>query len=84
MRAAPATAPPKPSQRVLVLYSDERLLPANIAIDEAIRATFAASTNNRSNSIASSLTAPAFRARRRNNTSVISFGINTASVLPTW
>ena len=47
-RARAAVTPvAKPSQRVLVLYSDERLLPANIAIDEAIRATFAASTNNR-------------------------------------
>ena len=34
-------------QRVLVLYSDERLLPANIIIDEAIRTTLAAGTNNR-------------------------------------
>ena len=42
----PAAAAMKQSQRVLVLYSDERLLPANIAIDEAIRATFAASTGN--------------------------------------
>ena len=31
-------------QRVLVLYSDERLLPANIIIDEAIRAAFAVGT----------------------------------------
>ena len=38
---------PAPVQRVLVLYSDERLLPANIIIDEAIRTAFAASTNNR-------------------------------------
>jgi PAS domain S-box-containing protein len=36
-----------PSRRVLVLYSDERLLPANIIVDEAIRATFAADTSNR-------------------------------------
>ena len=43
--AWPAMAADAP--RVLVLYSDERLLPANIAIDEAIRATFAASTGNR-------------------------------------
>ena len=43
--AAPATAPAQPPPRVLLLYSDERLLPANIAIDEAIRATFAATTN---------------------------------------
>jgi hypothetical protein len=32
---------------VLVLYSDERLLPANIIVDEAIRATFAVGINNR-------------------------------------
>ena len=38
---------PAPAQRVLVLYSDERLFPANIIIDEAIRAAFAARTNNR-------------------------------------
>jgi hypothetical protein len=38
---------PAPVQRVLVLYSDERLLPANIIMDEAIRTAFAASTNNR-------------------------------------
>ncbi|HEY5705120.1 MAG TPA: PAS domain-containing protein [Terrimicrobiaceae bacterium] len=36
-----------PLQRVLVLYSDERLLPANIIVDEAIRATFAVDTGNR-------------------------------------
>src|SRR5271165_299369 len=36
-----------PVQRVLVLYSDERLLPANIIVDEAIRAAFAVGTNNR-------------------------------------
>src|SRR5271165_2405876 len=37
---------PAPAQRVLVLYSDERLFPANIIIDEAIRAAFAVRTNN--------------------------------------
>jgi PAS domain S-box-containing protein len=36
-----------PLRRVLVLYSDERLLPANIIMDEAIRATFAAGTKSR-------------------------------------
>ncbi len=34
-------------QRVLVLYSDERLLPANIILDESIRAAFALDTNSR-------------------------------------
>src|SRR6478609_6152047 len=38
---------PEPAQRVLVLYSDERLLPANIIMDETIRAAFAVGTNNR-------------------------------------
>lgn len=42
----PPASPAQPPQRVLVLYSDERLLPANIIVDEAIRATVAASTNN--------------------------------------
>jgi len=37
----------QPVQRVLVLYSDERLLPANIIVDEAIRAAFAVGTKNR-------------------------------------
>jgi hypothetical protein len=35
-----------PLRRVLVLYSDERLLPANIIVDEAIRATFAVESSN--------------------------------------
>jgi hypothetical protein len=35
-----------PLRRVLVLYSDERLLPANIIADEAIRATFAGDAGN--------------------------------------
>ena len=37
----------KPLRRVLVLYSDERLLPANLVADEAIRATFASESSNR-------------------------------------
>ena len=36
-----------PLRRVLVLYSDERLLPANIILDEAIRTTFAADPSYR-------------------------------------
>src|SRR6476660_6947640 len=36
-----------PVQRVLVLYSDERLLPANIIMDETIRSAFAVGANNR-------------------------------------
>jgi hypothetical protein len=41
---AQTTIPPR---RVLVLYSDERLLPANLIADEAIRATFAAESKGR-------------------------------------
>lgn len=37
---------PMPSHRVLVLYSDERLLPANVIVDEAIHATFTADTGD--------------------------------------
>ena len=36
----------EPTQRVLVLYSDERLLPANIILDGSIRATFVAGTKS--------------------------------------
>ena len=36
-----------PLRRVLVLYSDERLVLFNIILDEAIRATFAADTSER-------------------------------------
>lgn len=39
----PAVSTKQP--RVLVLFSNERLLPANVIADEAIRATFAASAN---------------------------------------
>jgi len=38
---------PAAGQRVLMLYSDERLLPANIIMDEAIRAAFSVGTKNR-------------------------------------
>ena len=39
-------SPTKPPPRVLVLYSDERLLPANIILDESIRATFVVGTKS--------------------------------------
>jgi signal transduction histidine kinase len=45
--ASAAAQAAAPDQRVLVLYSDERLLPANIIMDEAIRAAFAVGTKNR-------------------------------------
>jgi PAS domain S-box-containing protein len=38
-----AVSPRQP--RVLILYSNDRLLPANVIADEAMRATFAAGTN---------------------------------------
>ncbi len=41
------TSSSKPLRRVLVIYSDERLLPANVIADEAIRASFAAESSNR-------------------------------------
>jgi PAS domain S-box-containing protein len=47
VQAIGPTPAPEPSHRVLVLYSDERLLPANIIVDEAIHATFSADTRNR-------------------------------------
>ena len=37
----------RPSQRVLVLYSDERLLPANLIVDQAINTVFAADNSKR-------------------------------------
>jgi PAS domain S-box-containing protein len=42
-----AAQAPAPGKRVLMLYSDERLLPANIIMDEAIRAAFALGTKDR-------------------------------------
>jgi PAS domain S-box-containing protein len=42
-----AAQPTASLRRVLVLYSDERLLPANVIADEAIRGTFAAESSNR-------------------------------------
>ncbi len=47
VKAGGQTPAPMPSHRVLVLYSDERLLPANVIVDEAIHATFTADTANR-------------------------------------
>src|SRR5437763_1340475 len=46
--ATAAQAAPSPPQggQVLVVYSDERLLPANVLLDEAIRNTFATNPAN--------------------------------------
>jgi PAS domain S-box-containing protein len=41
------TSSSMPLRRVLMLYSDERLLPANIILDETIRARFAAGAGDR-------------------------------------
>ncbi len=45
--AAGSAPAPAPADRVLVLYSDERLLPANVVGDEVIRRTFAAKPGSR-------------------------------------
>src|SRR5271154_2368073 len=45
--ATPAPTSEPGSKQVLVIYSDERLLPANVIVDDAIRRTFAADTTNR-------------------------------------
>src|SRR3984893_7635350 len=45
--SAAAGQAPAPGKRVLMLYSDERLLPANIIMDEAIRSAFALGTKDR-------------------------------------
>ena len=47
IKASGQAPAPEPSHRVLVLYSDQRLLPANIVVDEAIHAVFTADTSNR-------------------------------------
>ena len=46
-RVVVAAIAANPLRRVLVVYSDERLLPANVIVDEAIRSTFATETTNR-------------------------------------
>ena len=73
-----------PLRRVLVLYSDERLLPANIIADEAIRATFAAEPATTLSFTANSSTCPDFPGRRSSSVSGIFFGISIRSVRPTW
>jgi hypothetical protein len=45
-RVVVAAIAANPLRRVLVVYSDERLLPANVIVDEAIRSTFATETTN--------------------------------------
>jgi hypothetical protein len=72
-----------PVQRVLVLYSDERLLPANMIVDEAIRATFVVGTSNRWSFTVSFSTWPVFPARRSSSGSGIFLGTNIGNVRPT-
>ena len=45
--AAAAAISEPGSKQVLVIYSDERLLPANVIVDDAIRKTFATDPTNR-------------------------------------
>ena len=73
-----------PVRRVLVIYSDERLLPANVIADEAIRATFAAESSNPIEFHSDSWTFLDFPARRSNSESGIFCGINIGNVRPTW
>src|SRR5260221_2791716 len=56
---------PAPGQRVLMLYSDERLLPANIIMDEAIRAAFAVGTKNRVEFYSEFLAVASFRSEEQ-------------------
>ena len=74
----------KPLRRVLVLYSDERLLPANIITDEAIRATFAFESNNPLSSTANFSTCPGFPESRRSSMSAISYARSIGIGHPTW
>jgi PAS domain S-box-containing protein len=46
-RVVVAAIAANPLRRVLVVYSDERLLPANVIVDDAIRSTFATETTDR-------------------------------------
>ena len=73
-----------PLRRVLVLYSDERLLPANLIADEAIRATFAAESKDRIEFHSEFLDVLDFPARRSNNVSGIFCAISTGNVFPIW
>ena len=58
-------------QRVLVLYSDERLLPANVIFDHSFRTNLQLVSAGASSFTASSSTWLAFRVRRSSNASGI-------------
>jgi hypothetical protein len=71
---------PVPRQRVLVLYSDERLPPANIIMDEAIRAAFAVGTKTGVEFYSEFLDVARFPGRSSSG----SLGKNIGSGHPTW
>ena len=79
--AWPAMAADAP--RVLVLYSDERLLPANIVIDESIRATFAVGTKNSVEFHSEFFDAARFPGRSTSSGNSIICGKNIGSAIPT-
>ena len=73
---------PAPVQRVL--YSDERLLPANIIVDEAIRATFAVGTDNRIEFYSEFLDLARFPGEEEQQRQRDFLGTNIGNVRPTW
>ena len=77
-------SPTKPPQRVLVLYSDERLLPANIILDESIRADLRGSARKAASSfIANSSTPRVFPVKSKSSGNGITCWGNTGSAAPT-
>ena len=73
-----------PSHRVLVLYSDERLVPANIIVDEAIHATFTADASNRIELHSEFLDVSRFPGEEQRQRQRDFFGRNIGGVHPTW
>jgi hypothetical protein len=73
-----------PLRRVLVLYSDERLLPANVIVDKAIQETFAADTKNRIEFYSEFSMWLASRARSSSNGSGSFLGTNINPGHPIW
>jgi hypothetical protein len=77
--------PTKPLRRVLVLYSDARLLPVNLIADEAIRATFAAESKGPHRIFTASFwTFLDFLAKRSSSVNGISWARSILSGHPTW
>ena len=73
-----------PLRRVLVLYSDERLVPYNIILDEAIRATFAADTSHRIEFHSELLDVTRFPGESQQQRQRDFCGISIGSVRRTW